>query len=410
MIPLYRRLQAPLIQESLLHRRVTLLAGARQTGKTTEAKALASPSTDYRTLDNLSQLKAAQTDPHDFVQHTSKMMIIDEVQRVPELLLAIKLLVDENRTPGQFLLTGSTNLQSLPSVQESLAGRIQKIRLRCLIESEIRGTENHFLEKAFSQDLKSSFDPFPKSKVLALCFRGGFPEAIFLSEKQRVLWHQDYMDALLERDLKGITKIQRHHTMKELVKILAAWSSKFRDISTIGAHLSVSRPTLESYINALEALYIFERLPAYTSTDYDRVGKHSKLFITDTGLMSSLLKWTMETVRLDSDRCGKIIETFVFNELSALIDAHSGLYTLSHYRDREQREIDFIIEKEGTSLLGIEVKSSSTVGKNDFKSLQWFKEFIAKKQPFVGIVLYTGDMTLSFGPDLWAVPISALWV
>ena len=247
------------------------------------------------------------------------------------------------------------------------------------------------------------------SKILELCFRGGFPEAIFLSEKQRILWHLDYIDALLERDLKDITKIQRHHTMKELVKILAAWSSKFMNMSSIGAHLSLSRPTLESYINALESLYIFERLPAYLSTDYDRIGKHSKLFITDTGLMSSLLKWKIENVRFNSYRCGKIIETFVFNELSAMIDAHPGTYVLSHYRDREQRQIDFIIEKEDQSLLGIEVKSSSTVGKNDFKFLQWFKESIAQKKPFVGIVLYTGDISLSFGPNLWAVPISALW-
>ncbi len=155
--------------------------------------------------------------------------------------------------------------------------------------------------------------------------------------------------------------------------------------------------------------YIIERVKPWIRTDYDRVGKHSKIFMTDSGLMSSLLGWGMDQVRFDSDRCGKLVETLVFHNLSALIDASFGKYSLYHYRDREKREIDFLVEREDGSMVGIEVKSSSSVGKNDFKNLAWFRKNMARENSFTGLVMYTGEESLPFGDGLWAVPISDLW-
>ncbi|MEN8237089.1 MAG: ATP-binding protein [Pseudomonadota bacterium] len=405
----YPRWQKHQVQYALGKRRVVLLAGARQCGKTTLAKKLSSSNDTYRTLDIQSFREAAEIDPHEFVHHTDTTMIIDEVQRVPSLLPAIKKVVDDDTRPGQYLLTGSANIQALPSVRESLAGRIRKVRLRPLAQGEILKRQPKFFEHAFQQSFDFKFDVYNREQTLQLAFRGGFPEAVLLEGKDRQQWHQDYIEALLERDLQDITRIQRREAMVELVKILAAWSSKFMDISAIGSGLSIRRPTVESYINALEALYLVEKVPAWVRTDYARVGKQKKLFFADSGLMSSLLNWRAENLRFNSYRIGKLIETFVFNELSAQIDSNNGEYNIFHYRDREQREIDFIVEREDESLLGVEVKASSSIGRNDFKHLTWFRENVAGHRPFVGIALYSGEIPLSFGKNLWGIPFGMLW-
>ncbi len=410
MTKLYSRWQKKTIDEALKTRRVILLSGARQCGKTTLAKQLAAADTIYRTLDDLAIRQIAESDPHGFVQHTSQMLIIDEVQRAPNLLSAIKKMVDEDTRPGQYLLTGSANIQSLPSVQESLAGRIRKVRLRCLTQGELLGVDPTFLENAFKQTFsKKMKSSYGRKAILELAFRGGFPEIINLKANERQQWHRDYIAALLERDLKDIAKITQHKAMHDLVNILAAWSGKFMDISAIGAGLSIRRPTIESYINALETLYLVERIHPWTRTDYERVGKQSKIYMTDCGLMTAILRWYMPQVEMDPDRSGKLIETFIFNELAAHIDVGSGLYELFHYRDREQREIDFLIEREDHALLGIEVKAGSLISTADFKHLKWFKDNIAKNRPFVGVVLYSGEYAGSMGENLWAVPYGMLW-
>lgn len=405
-----KRWSKALIESALKYRRVVILAGARQSGKTTLAKEFLSEDTAYRTLDDVSLLAAAQNDPHGFVQHASPLMIIDEVQRVPSLLSAIKKTVDEDTRPGQFLLTGSANIQSLPGVTESLAGRVKKIRLRPLSEGEIKGTFPTFLEDAFKSSFDRRWEVYNRDAIIEIASRGGFPEAVSLSQtRQRRSWHRDYLEALMERDLKDIVNIKRQDAMKELFVTLAAWSSKYMDVASICAGLAIQRPTVETYINALEALYLIEKVPPWAKTDYDRVGKQAKIFMTDSGLMASTLNWRMDDIRFDSDKIGKLIETFIFNELAVQIDLSDGQYTLYHYRDREKREIDFLIEREDGHLLGIEVKAGSAINKESFKHLEWFKNNLAKERPFSGIVLYTGEFAAPFGDNMWAVPISALW-
>ncbi len=386
-----------------------LLTGPRQCGKTTLVRHLASEDTEYRTLDDGMLKEIAEADPQGFIEHDGGMLIIDEVQRVPTLLPAIKKVVDEDTRPGQFLLTGSANVQTLPNVQESLAGRVAKIRLRTLTEGEIRGTQPKFLQRAFDQNFKGGRRIYDRDNILETAFRGGFPEAMVLEGRARRRWHRDYIEALIERDLKDIARIHRHDAMRELVRIMAAWSAKFMDISAIGAGLSIRRPTLESYINALESLYLIERVHPWTKTDYGRVGKHSKLFMTDGGLMASILGWRLDQVRLDADRAGKLVESFAFNELAALVGMGDGEYELYHYRDREQREIDFLIERDDGALLGIEIKAAASTRKDDFKHLAWFRDNLAGDRPFVGIVLYAGKFSGSFGGGLWSVPFGAIW-
>lgn len=408
------RLQYDVLIEALKTRRIVFLSGPRQCGKTMLTKILEKQSKNgkiiYRTLDDSSLLQAAENDPSGFLKFNKSTMIIDEVQRVPSLILAIKKVVDEDNRPGQFLLTGSTNINALPTVKESLAGRIQYIRLRTLAQTEIAGKIGaSFLENAFDQNFSSEHFTEDKAEILQYCFRGGYPETLHMSDKARKRWHEDYIQALIERDLKEIVNIQRLDKLRELIKILCSWSGKFLDLSKIGTYFSINRSTLEGYVNALEALFLCERVLSWTKTDYQRVGRRSKIFMTDPGLICSLLKWKHEDVLLDSDRCGKIFESFIYSELSTLVDHELGEFSLYHYRDREDHEIAFVIERDDGAVLGIEVKAGSSIGLADFKHLVWFKNKIIGSRKFIGIVLYTGEYVVPFGPDLWGVPIGHVW-
>lgn len=405
----YPRWQKSNIQEAMCSRRVLLLAGVRQCGKTTLAKELADEDTEYRTLDDLTLKRAAENDPHGFVKHNKKTLIIDEVQRVPDLLPAIKKVVDEDTRAGQYLLTGSTNIQALPDVQESLAGRITKLRLRPLTFGEQQKAVPNFVDNAFSNQLSVPIKRFDKDALIKMACTGGFPEALLLEGRRRKRWHMDYVNAILEHDLKEITNIHRLDQMQKLVKILAAWSSKFMNVAQIGSTLSLKSQALNAYINALEALYLIERVKPWTDTDYDRVGKHDKLFMADSGLMASLLDWNRDQIRFDTDRSGKLIETFALNELAALVDASDGLYQLYHYRDRQKREIDFLIEREDGAMIGIEIKSGSNIGLKDFRHMNWFKETLAENRPFKGIILYSGEHIASFNNHMTAVPFGSMW-
>jgi predicted AAA+ superfamily ATPase len=406
----YLRWRAGNVKEALKIRRIVVISGARQTGKTTIAKAVLSKDDVFMPLDKKTVLSAALDDPTGFVKSESGTMVIDEIQKAPDLIPEIKYAVDNNKRPGQYLLTGSANIKSLPSVSESLAGRVKNIRLRPLTQGEILRKEPIFLEMAFNKDFPARLKGYDKDGIFSLAFRGGYPEAALLkTQKERKEWHKDYRDTLLARDLIDVANIKRQNALRKLMEVLSAWSGKFMDIPPICSALGLSKPTVESYINALEALYLFEKVPPWTKTDYDRVGRSPKTYATDTGLMTSILGWKQKEIRLDPDRSGKLMETFVFQELAAQVDLDSA-YSLYQYRDRKNREIDFIVEREDGALVGIEVKAGQSVSKNDFAPQIWFREKIIKKgKPYQGLVLYSGVDILSFGKDLLAVPIAALW-
>ena len=408
----YPRWQKPLVKQSLQCARVVTLLGARQCGKTTLAKLLVSRQTEYRSLDDGEILEAARTDPKEFVRHGKSTLIIDESQRVPDLLLAVKRAVDEDNRPGQFLLTGSSNIFASPVAMDSLAGRVRRIRLRPLARGEMRKVRPGFLDAAFNRSFATGKIPAAENRqqLLELAFRGGFPEAARLDHRRRRQWHNDYIESLLQRDLSDISGIRRRGVLRDLISATAAWSGKYMNLSAIRSGLSIHRDTLESYLEALRLLYLVEPLPPWTKTDYAQIGKQRKIFMTDSGLMASVLGWRLGDMRLGSDQTGKIFETFVFNELAAQADAEEDRrYAIFHYRDQKKREIDFLIEREDGALLGVEVKASSTVKGEDFKHLRWFQENIAGKKEFFGVVLYAGDQVLPFGPGMWALPIGGLW-
>jgi len=416
MVKELNRWQVESVKEALKLRRVVVVSGARQTGKTTLTKQVVTEPNDYRSLDDAVMLGMALSDPRGFVINNTKTMIIDEIQKAPKLVSEIKMVVDNDNRPGQYLLTGSANILTLPTISDSLAGRVKYMRLRSLTVGESFGKKPGFLKRAFNRDFPIKITGFNKADIIDLAFRGGYPEAVAINNLgHRKDWHTDYIQAIIERDLKDIANIRRQDTLLSLFDILASWSAKFMELSQISASLSISKDTLDSYINTLISMYMFEKVSPWLKTDYERIGKRPKIYATDSGIMASLLGWNPKDVFMDNDRSGKLIETFVFTELAAQIDLESK-YKLSQYRDRQDREIDFLVERspeggDDGSLLGVEVKAGHNVSRSDFRPQEWFIENIIKnKKPYTGIILYSGDRTIQFTENLLAVPTAALWL
>ena len=406
---MYKRWQEKVLKLALNNRRVVILSGARQCGKTTTSKIMVDKNATYRTLDDSTLFQAAKNDPQGFVKLSKGTMIIDEIQRVPELITAIKKAVDENTRYGQYLITGSVNIQTLPTVKESLAGRVKKIRLRPLTQGEILKKEPQILHRLQTQDFVNN-NGYDKEKISEIIFKGGFPEPLNYKDKvERTAWYKDYLNTVIEFDLHDISNIKRQDSLKELVAIIASFSSKFIDKSKITSALSIANQTLDSYLGVLENTYLVDKLSPWLKTDYERVNKQSKYFITDTGLMASLLNWKEGDLILDADKSGKIFETFVYNQLVSQVELDNNEYELYHYRDREKREIDFIIQDTNGNIYGIEVKAGSSVTKEQFKHLKWFSQNLAKGKSFKGIVLYTGEHVIPFGENMLAVPMNNLW-
>jgi predicted AAA+ superfamily ATPase len=411
MIKDIKRWQTENVKEALEKRRIVVVSGARQSGKTTLSQQVTSEEGDYRSLDDTFMLDYALSDPKGFVFNNTGLMVIDEIQKAPKLIPEIKQVVDKDNRPGQFLLTGSANILTLPTISDSLAGRVRYMRLRPFTTGELMGKKPSFFKRAFELDFPDKISGYNKETIIDLAFRGGYPEAVTIDNIQnRKEWFNDYLQTLLLRDLKDIANIRRQDDLQSLVGILASWSSKFMEISQITAAMSINKITLDSYINTLIYMFMFEKVSPWLKTDYERVGKRHKFFATDTGIIASVLNWNPKEVIMNNDRSGKLIETFVFQELAAQIDLNSK-YKLYHYRDRLDREIDFLVEREDGVLLGIEVKGSHSVSKDDFKAQKWFKENLVKNNnSYIGIVLYSGDRVVTFEENMVAVPTAALWL
>lgn len=335
---MHDRWQARQIRDALKTARVVILSGARQTGKTTLARTFAGANSSYRSLDRPSHLDSAVADPEGFVTDDARLTIIDEVQKEPRLIPAVKHSVDIDQREGRFLLVGSADLRTHPGIRESLAGRCWTVSLRPLAQGEILGGKPSFLERAFSmgfweeEERKRPPEPEPgreRDRYLTLALSGGYPGAIRhpagLGEEQ---WHRGYIADLLRSDLREILSIRRKKDMATLADRLAAWSSKEVDIAKLCRELAISRQTVESHINALETMLLVDRVPAWIDTGYERGKKRDKLFMVDSGLMAGILGWNLDDARFNADISGKLIGTHVHNQLAALVDARTLDYKL----------------------------------------------------------------------------------
>lgn len=396
------------LRESLANWRVVVLGGARQVGKSTLARKVGG---SYLTLDDGTLLASARQDPLAFIGHGQSPLVIDEVQKAPELLSAIKMAVDGDGRCGQFLLTGSANVFSLPTAKESLAGRVRHLELSPLAQGEIAKQRPSFLRRLENGDWTGPFEaPVGRDDLLERAFRGGFPEAIAKSFRHRARWYRDYARTRIERDLVDFARVYRQRDLANLLSALAAWSGKLLNATSLATALGIGWSTLQNYLNYLHLLYFCEEVRQWRRTDCGRcTGPGRKLYLRDSGLMAALLRWQIGEVALNPERLGKLVETFVFNEIYAQIAASDSHWDLSFYRDSRKREIDFILEAEGGDLFGIEVKSGTTIGRNDGQHLRYFAEHLAMDKKMTGIILYGGK--ISWRLDRWVqvVPLGALW-
>lgn len=402
-----QRWQGANLVRALKARRGVYLTGGRQSGKTTLAEAVALESPVRRSLDKASLLGAAKSDPELFVsRRPGETLVIDEIQKAPWLLDEIKVKVDHDDSPGQYLLTGSSNLRFLKLVKDSLAGRLGTIRLRTLAHGEIAGASPDFLDQVFNEDFKNVAARFDKQALIHAAFLGGYPEPLRFSRRDQKDWVRDYLEDLLTKDIMDVAELRKKDSLKAAALWLMAHTSQLFALEEFCAKASLTRETAQNYISSLIALYLFDKVPAWAKSDYDKVGKRPKYVVADVFLAAHALGWDEDDALFNEKINGKLAESWAYHEIAAQADVYGGC-EISHYRDSDKREIDFMLEREGKGVAGIEIKCGSSVGVEDFKHLKWFSAKFGGRS-FIGVVLYTGGDVLSFGNHMYAVPFANL--
>ena len=405
---MYPRFVERRVREALEDTRVVLVCGPRQSGKTTLAQQIAGDAIPFITLDDTTAFEAASTDPVGFVRGLDRA-VIDEVQRAPGLILAIKATVDADPRPGRFLLTGSADLMTLPRVADSLAGRMAIIRLLPLAQAELRGAAPDFLDKAFAGLPPTFRTPVVGDSLVETVLAGGYPEALTRSEwRRRRDWHLDYIEAVVQRDVRDIARIEQLGSMPRLLRVLAEHSGQLVNYSGFGAPLGMNHVTTRKYVGVLENLFLIHTLPPWYTNTLKRVTKSPKLHFLDSGLLAALKGLTPERLRLDRTPFGSVLETFVLGELLKLASWADDRYAFSHFRDKDRNEVDIVIEDGLGRIVGVEVKASATVSKGDFAGLR--RLAAATRDSFaLGLVLYDHEHAVPFGERMAAAPLSTLW-
>ena len=397
------------IAEALLDTPVVLLAGPRQAGKTTLVRQIAEQQgLHYLTLDDALTLLSAQEDPVGMIRSLGRA-VIDEIQRAPQLLLAIKKSVDEDRRPGRFLLTGSANLMALPTVADSLAGRMETLSLLPLSQSEIQSCSANWIDSAFAGRLLKVDQPVLGSDLAERVLRGGYPEAIARpSAKRRVAWARQYIDAIIQRDVRDVAGIEKLDQLPRFLRALAQTAGQMCNYAQLGSQVGLDGKTAARYVGVFEQMYLLRRIDVWASNRLKRVAKTSKLQFLDSGLLAALLDLGVVEVQQDRTRFGHVLETFVFAELLKHTTTADGDYRLMYYRDADKFEVDIVIENAAGQLVGVEVKAAATVREGDLRGLKKLAG-LAGSQFKMGVLLYDGAETLPLGDGIWAAPLSSLW-
>jgi predicted AAA+ superfamily ATPase len=398
----------PRLRDHLSDTRVVLLAGPRQAGKTTLAKKVAKPNAPFLTLDDPTMLDAAKRDPVAFVRGLDRATI-DEIQRAPDLILAIKRSVDEDPRPGRFLLTGSANLLTLPRVADSLAGRMSIVDLLPLSVAEVRERPSSFLRDAFAGGVSPPAAHVLGDELVAAALTGGYPEAVRRTTwRRRRDWCLDYVRALVERDVRDITQIEHLQRMPRLLRALAHHSGQLVNYSQLGAALGLNHVTTQKYAGIFEQLFLTRVLPPWSANELKRLIKTPKLHFLDSGLLAALRDLSPPRLAADRGAFGPLLETFILSEVLKLATWTDDRFEFSHYRDKDQKEVDIVIENQERQVVGIEVKAAATVTTADFSGLRKLAD-AAGKRFMLGLVLYDEKAIVPFGPKLFAAPISSLW-
>jgi predicted AAA+ superfamily ATPase len=401
-----------LLTEALADTPVVLLNGARQTGKSTLVQLVAAAGgRRYLTLDDRVVLAAAKADPTGFVAALTGPVVLDEIQRAPELFLDIKAAVDRDRTSGRFLLTGSANVLLLPSLADSLAGRMEVLTLWPLSGAEVAGDARfNRADGLVAEDLAARQIPACDRVLLVdRLVQGGFPEALARSgAKRRLAWFESYLQTILQRDVRELANLEQLTEVPHLLQLLAARSASLLNQAELSRASRLTQTTLKRYLSLLETLFLTVRVPAWARNPGKRLVKSPKVFLPDSGLLSMLMDYSPEKLLALPGLPGHLVETFVACELLKHLAFSSRGLHLWHYRTQSDIEVDFVLEDRSGRLTGIEVKASASVDGGDFKGLRHLQE--TENARFNrGIVFYGGREVVAFSAHLFAIPLSYWW-
>ncbi|HYW42783.1 MAG TPA: ATP-binding protein [Bryobacteraceae bacterium] len=391
---------------------VVLLHGARQTGKSTLVRNVAETDhpSRYLTLDDAVLLAAAQGDPAGFLGGIEGPVVIDEVQRAPELFVAIKAEVDRNRQPGRFLLTGSANVLLIPRLAESLAGRMEILTLAPFSQGELAGAPEAFIDAVFSKrlpDLPAA--PMDSAGLSSMLLAGGYPPAVERANiGRRHAWFGSYVTTVLERDVRDMANIEALRTLPRLLALVAARSASLLNFAELSRSAGIPQSTLKRYFALFEITFLAQLIPPWSTNLGKRLVKTPKVYLLDSGLTAYLMGLDTERLAAEPNLRGPLLETFVAAELGKQASWSRRHPRLYHFRQSTGAEVDFVLEEPSGQLVGVEVKARATVSGSDFNGLRALAE-IAGPRFQRGIILYTGSAAAAFGSNLHALPLAALW-
>lgn len=406
---MYKRNGGLDIKAALSDSPVVFINGARQVGKSTLAKSLMAEGALYLTFDEATTRAAAISSPPDFLEALPSTVVIDEVQRVPEIFLAMKKMVDEDRKPGKFLLTGSASVLTLPRLADSLAGRMEIHTLWPLSQGEIAGRQEGFIDACFGDRKLPPVPSIVWEEIVKRVCAGGYPEALRRKDSKRLrAWYGSYITAIIEKDIKELSDIEGKKDIPDILRIMAARAGGLLNVSELSRVSKVKNTTLKRYIALLESVFIYVPLEAWFRNLEKRVVKAPKIYLNDTGLLAYLQGISGDRLASDRNAAGPFMENFAVMELRKQGGWSDTAPLFYHFRTSAGQEVDIVMEARDGRVVGVEIKSRGAVGSEDFSGLKALREAAGDKF-HRGVVLYTGRETVSFGNKLEAAPISSLW-
>ena len=410
---MYQRHIQPLILDALEDTPVIVISGARQTGKSTLCEQLIESNAfdaAYITFDNPAILRIAREDPLGFLRSQKKHVVLDEIQRAPELLISIKQLVDEDRKNRRYILTGSAEVMTLPKVSDSLAGRIEIHNLWPLSQDEIKGCKSNLLQLLVGDGTRLEGQKTDWNEIVQMLAVGGYPEVMERKRQQRrEKWYKSYLDSILQKDIQDLANIEGLLEIPNLLGLFASRVGGLLNLAEVSRIAQIPQSTLKRYYSLLQQIFLIVEIPAWTPNLEGRFVKSPKVYLNDTGLLCHLQNVEAAHLLRDKNLAGRVLENFVVLELVKQLSWSDTSMQPYHFRTHRGREVDLVLENRRREIFGIEVKATDTPSPGDFKglkALQALKPTQFKK----GIVLYTGEHFLGgFGENLYAVPLSALW-
>ncbi len=408
MIP--RHLKASILA-ALKDTPVILLVGPRQSGKTTLARSLVGKAfpARYLSMDDPAVLAAARADPDAFLSDLKGPAVLDEVQKAPGLAPSLRALVDRDRRPGRFLLTGSADVLLTHPFAHALVGRMEILHLWPFSQGEIEKRKEKFLDSLF----RKSLPPSPmvgeeKDRILSRALRGGFPEPLGRTKDRAAAWFQSYVATILQREVRELSRIDGLDELPRLLNLLAARATGILNFSEISRTAGIPQTTLKRYMALLEHTFLIRRLPAWTNNPSKRLVKAPKILFSDTGLLSHLAGWSLPGLKAHPDASGPLLENFAAMEILKQASWSKRPARLYHFRLASGREVDLVLEGPAGRVVGIEIKARTALDASSFKGLGALSE-TARDKFHRGIVLYTGKERIAFGRNLHALPFSSLW-